>query len=350
MERVISVNMLAYLRRNGVITKQQHGFLSGRSTSTNLLETLNDWTLAINDRKSVGVAYVDFAKAFDTVCHRKLLSKLASYGINGQLLKWIESFLSCRTQQTRVGHSLSSIIQLTSGVVQGSVLGPLLFVLFINDITNLFADNNCKCKLFADDLKLYTVLETSADCALLQDKLNELCDWCNKWQLTISYKKCNVMFVGNASYNVSFSINNNCLECVDKVKDLGVIVDANLTFSDHISQVVKRALIRTNLICKCFISRNVSNLLHAFLVFVRPVLEYASCVWSPHYISDIQKIESVQRRFTKRLPGYDTLDYKSRLTKLGIESLETRRLRQDLMLTYKIVFGLVDESASDFLP
>jgi len=311
------------------------------------LETLNDWTLAINDRKSVGVAYVDFAKAFDTVCHRKLLTKLSSCGISGQLLKWIESFLSCRTQQTRVGQSLSSIIELTSGVVQGSVLGPLLFVLFINDITNLFSDN-CKCKLFADDLKLYTVLETIEDCALLQSKLNELCDWCNRWQLTISYKKCNVMFVGSSSYNVNFNINNNVLEAVDKVKDLGVIVDASLTFSDHISQVVKRAFIRSNLICKCFISRNVDNLLQAFLVYVRPVLEYASCVWSPHYIGDIQKIESVQRRFTKRLPGYDTFDYKSRLTKLGIESLEMRRLRQDLIFTYKIVFGLVDQSANNF--
>jgi len=233
-------------------------------------------------------------------------------------------------------------------VVQGSVLGPLLFVLFINDVTNLFADGSCKCKLFADDMKLYSVLETSTDCALLQDKLNELYDWCNMWQLTISYKKCNVMFVGNSSYNVNFSISGNVLETVDKVKDLGVIVDDSLTFSDHISQVVKRAFIRTNLICKCFISRNVDNLLQAFLVYVRPILEYASCVWSPHYIGDIQKIESVQRRFTKRLPGYDTLDYKSRLTKLGIETLETRRLRQDLIFTYKIVFGLVDQSANDF--
>jgi hypothetical protein len=247
-----------------------------------------------------------------------------------------------------VGQSLSSIIELTSGVVQGSVLGPLLFVLFINDITDLFADNNCKCKLFADDLKLYTVLETSTDCALLQGKLNELYDWCNKWQLTISYKKCNVMFVGNSTYNVTFNINANVLDAVDKVKDLGVIVDAKLTFSDHINQLVKRAFIRSNLICKCFISRNVDNLLQAFLVYVRPILEYASCVWSPHYIGDIQKIESVQRRFTKRLPGYDTLDYKSRLTKLGIESLEMRRLRQDLIFTYKIVFGLVNQTADNF--
>jgi hypothetical protein len=136
MERVVNSSMLAYLRRHGVISRQQHGFLSGRSTTSNLLETLNDWTLTINDKKSVGAEYIDFAKAFDSVCGAKLLKKLASYGIGGQLLEWIESFLHCRTQQTRVGHTLSTNAALSSGIVQGSVIGPLLFVLFINDIAD----------------------------------------------------------------------------------------------------------------------------------------------------------------------------------------------------------------------
>jgi hypothetical protein len=175
MERVVNSSMLAYLRRHGVISRQQHGFLSGRSTTSNLLETLNDWTLTINDKKSVGAVYIDFAKAFDSVCGAKLLKKLASYGIGGQLLEWIESFLHCRTQQTRVGHTLSTNAALSSGIVQGSVIGPLLFVLFINDIADLFKDSRCTCKLYADDLKLYTVLETDSDCTFLQGKLTEIC-------------------------------------------------------------------------------------------------------------------------------------------------------------------------------
>ena len=132
------------------------------------------------------------------------------------------------------------------------------------------------------------------------------------------------------------------------MRDLGVIVDSQLTFNAHVNQVVARAFVRTNLICKCFMSRNVANLLRAYLVYVRPILEYASCVWSPHYVGQTTQIESVQRRFTKRLPGFAALDYQSRLAKLGIESLEIRRLRQDLVYTYKILFGLVNQSATDF--
>jgi len=350
MERVVSSSMLTYLRQHGVISRQQHGFLSGRSTSSNLLETLNDWTLSINDKKSVGAVYIDYAKAFDSVCHAKLITKLAGYGIGGQLLKWIECFLHCRTQQTRVGHTLSSSLELTSGVVQGSVIGPLLFVLFTNDVAKLFNCNNCTCKLFADDLKLYSVLETDSDCDALQNKLSELCDWSDKWQLTVSIKKCNMIYVGSSSFRpaVDFNLRGNILPVVNSCRDLGIIVDSNLTFNAHINQVVSRAFIRANLIHKCFMSRSVINLKRAFVVYVRPLLEYASCVWSPHHLGQIKQIESVQRRFTKRLPGYAALDYRSRLLKLGLESLEIRRLRQDLIFVYKMLFELVDLSFGDF--
>ena len=145
MERVIVKQTLGFLRKHGVINAHQHGFLSGRSTTTNLLESVNDWTLAINDRKSVGAVYIDYKRAFDCVSHSKLLLKLRSYGISGQLFNWIANFLQNRTQQTRVGSSLSNITDLTSGVVQGSVIGPLLFVLFINDVACLFNDSSCVC-------------------------------------------------------------------------------------------------------------------------------------------------------------------------------------------------------------
>ena len=127
MKRVIVSDIVNYLRHHGVISMQQHGFLSGRSTTSNLLETFKDWTLASNDKNSVAVANIDFAKAFDTVCHSKLQCKLQSYRITGCLLSWICSFLNGRTQQTRIGKSLTTITSLSSGVVQGSVIGPLLF-------------------------------------------------------------------------------------------------------------------------------------------------------------------------------------------------------------------------------
>ena len=130
-------DLLVYLRCNGVISKQQHGFLSRRSTSTNLLEVLRDWTLAINDMKGVHVAYIDYAGAFDTVSHAKLFHKLTAYSITATLLDWIKSLLSERTQQTRIGNSVSCSTVLTSGVIQGSVLGTLLFILFVNDLPDV---------------------------------------------------------------------------------------------------------------------------------------------------------------------------------------------------------------------
>ena len=150
-----------------LISHQQHGFLRRRSTTTNLLESLNDWTLTLEGKDGVTVAYIDFAKAFDSVSHQKLCHKLLGYGISGDTLTWIENFLSERTQCTRVNGSLSSCRQLLSGVIQGSCLGPILFVLYINDIVKLF-DEQCTCKLYADDLKLYTCANFSDSASMLQ--------------------------------------------------------------------------------------------------------------------------------------------------------------------------------------
>lgn len=350
MERVIVADLLLYLRQHGVISRQQHGFLAGRSTSSNLLETINDWTLAVNDKKSVTAAYVDFAKAFDTVCQNKLLLKLQAYGIAGPLFNWIQSFLSNRTQQTRIGSSLSAVTKLTSGVVQGSVIGPLLFVLFINDIAQLLqtSSSTCVCKLYADDLKLYSTIETDADYDLLQNGLNLICSWSNTWQLKISYAKCNVMFIGNGSSATNLLLDNYVLPVVNTVKDLGVVIDSRLTFDAHIQQMVAKAFSRANLIHKCFMSRDTTTLLRAFVVYVRPLLEYASSVWSPYHVGQIRSIENVQRKFTKRLPGLTNMEYRDRLLRLGIDSLEIRRLRQDLIYTYKVVFGLVDRACDSF--
>ena len=128
-----------------------------------------------------------FKRAFDSVSHFKLFTKLQAYGISGVLSCWIRNFLHCRTQQTRVGNTLSNITNLISGVVQGSVLGPLLFVIFVNDIAQLFTDNTCTCKLYADDLKLYTVLHTNTDCCVRQSKLNEVCEWSKMAIMYIAY-------------------------------------------------------------------------------------------------------------------------------------------------------------------
>lgn len=234
------------------------------------------------------------------------------------------------------------------GVIQGSVLGPLLFLLFINDISRVLCDSCCTCKLYADDLKLYTKLDINEDSGVLQSKLHALCEWSDMWQLRISHKKCAVMIVPHHPDNsVCLQIGNEPIPFVNEFKDLGVIIDSNVKFNTHINTIVARASSRANLIHKCFISKDVQTLKRAFITYVRPILEYASCIWSPFHSADILRIEAVQRRFTKRLPGFRHMSYITRCNSLNIETLELRRLRSDLLLTYKILFGLVDIVAAD---
>ena len=151
MERAVTEDITNYMLKNNLISSQQHGFLSKRSTLTNLLETMDDWSISINNKQLQTAIYIDFSKAFDTVSHSKLLIKLNSYGIRGDLLSLIGDFLSDRTQRTRVGSRLSTSTTLTSGIVQGSCLGPLMFVIYINDVTRIFGEK-ITAKLYADDM------------------------------------------------------------------------------------------------------------------------------------------------------------------------------------------------------
>ena len=343
MERVIAVDMTNYLLTNKLLNPSQHGFLSKRSTLTNLIESVNDWTISIENKVHNRVAYIDFSRAFDSVSHAKLLHKLKSYGIDGVLLDWIADFLSERLHCTRVGNVLSSPCFIRSGVVQGSCLGPLLFLVYINDLMDLFnADVNCK--LYADDVKLYTEIMSVNDMFCFQDCLDSLYQWSDVWQLSISCQKCCIIDVGKpviASNECRCFLGTEFVREPECVSDLGVTIDKKLCFNEHIANITRKAHQRANLIHRCFTSKNIDLLVKAFKTYVRPMLEYNSPVWSPSLKKDIILVESVQRRFTKRLPGLSIMTYHSRLKLLNLESLELRRLRSDLSLVYKILFGIV---------
>jgi len=352
MERVIVSDVTAYMSENGFITKEQHGFLRAKSTETNLLETLSDWTVAIDNKQTQTVVYVDFSKAFDTVSHAKLLIKLKGYGISGDLLNIITDFLAGRSQRTRVGQHLSSSKYLSSSIVQGSCLGPLLFLIFINDIAKIF-DTTVTPKLYADDLKIYTSIESNVDNNRLQQNVDRLTQWAKTWQLTISIKKCQTMHISRKRdkilWTTTFNIESSPLPNCDIVRDLGVEVDSNLSFSQHISHIVSKALSRSYLLSRSFTSRDTSTLVKAFKIYVRPIVEYCSTVWSPHLAKDIDLLESVQRRFTKHLPGLRKTSYPERLKRTGLERLDVRRLRYDLIMTYKILFGIIRVDSAQFL-
>lgn len=188
LERIIATELTDNLQKAKLLDANQHGFIRGKSTVTNLIESIGDWTEAMDSQRTTTIIYIDFKKAFDSVPHQKLILKLKLYGISGNLLSLITNFLSYRTQKTKVGSSVSEMRNVNSGVIQGSSLGPLLFLLYINDISSIF-QSSTSVKIFADDFKLYACTKTLIDEFKLQNDLNKLYIWSQKWQLPISIKK-----------------------------------------------------------------------------------------------------------------------------------------------------------------
>jgi len=232
MESIIKDSLISYLLENKLISKQQHGFLSKHSTCSQLLECVNDWSLELNFRHSVDVAYIDSQKAFDSVVHSKLCHKLKAYGVAGNLYAWLSDFLTNRVQAVKVNNKFSHNIPVSSGVPQGSVLGPALFLLYINDLVDIFG-NSLSVKLFADDVKIYSVINNIDDTYLLQSGLDALYIWSNVWQLPISLQKCSILHLGRTNFIISYNINNVFLPDVKEVTDLCVLVDSNIRFNKH---------------------------------------------------------------------------------------------------------------------
>ena len=340
---------MKYLLENSLITRHQHGFISKRSTCTQLLECIQDWQFEITNKITTDVLYVDFARAFDSVVHSKLLVKLKSYGIGYELLNWFENFLTGRSQMVAIDGHLSTSVNVISGVPQGSVIGPILFILFSNDIVDILPDS-VHCKLFADDIKLYSSVDISLPINSLHVALDLIVEWANIWQLPINASKCNVLHLGSrfVQSSAEYFIKQQKIVRLSEVRDLGILLDDDLRFKHHISQITTKAYQRIAVIFRGFCTRNETFLMRAYKTYIRPILEYCTQIWNPYLIGEIVEIEKVQKYFTKRLPGMKTLNYNDRLQRLKLEILELRRLKADLMMYYKIVHEMVDLKFDDF--
>jgi hypothetical protein len=347
LEAIFKKEILEYLLSNNLISSKQHGFLSRRSTLTNLIKTLNDWNLARRDKKNIHAVYTDFSKAFDTVSHQKLIYKLRSYGFEGEVLRWLQGFLSDRSQFVSIQNGSSRTCSVTSGVPQGTVLGPLLFLLFINDVPEVL--KHSKITLYADDAKLFRAEDLkTVSSNLLQEDLHSFHRWSNEWQLTLAVQKCSVFIFGSPVDAPDYRLGETVLEVMKDINDLGVVLSQNQKSSVHCSKIARKCNIRAANIFRSFKCRKRRFLVDMFSKFVRPSLEYASQVWSPYLLKDIDCIESVQRRFTKRVPGLRHMSYPDRLRELSMESLESRRLKADLLLTFKIIHQKIDLNFDDY--
>ena len=244
--------------------------------------------------------------------------------------------MSPRTQRVRVDGVLSDAVEVLSGVPQGSVLGPLLFIIYIDTLSDGILDG--LLSLFADDSRLGQSVICKDDVASLQASLDVIHNWSLNWQLPLSPEKCEVMSFGGV-LNETYYLGGSPLENVNKHRDLGITVCEDLSFSTHCALIAAKGHQQAYLLRKCFTHSCAEALVQVFKTYVRPILEYNSAVWSPYLVSDIKKIENVQRRFTKYLPGMRGLLYAERLAALSLESLLFRRRMTNLHICYLLVRG-----------
>ena len=345
LESIIRDNVLLHLREYHLINRSQHGFWAHRSCLTNLLEFLETITKLIDEGHNVDVIYLDFSKAFDKVPHVRLMSKVRAHGIVGEIADWIEEWLTNRKQRVVLNGKESSWADVLSGVPQGSVLGPILFLIYINDIDDAIDCAITIMKKFADDTKIASVADHRSQCDKLQDQLDALSRWSQIWQMSFNTDKCVVMHLGTNNSLHQYCMDGVPLKVTECEKDIGVYVQPSLKPSYHIAEAVKTANRVLGMLSKNFTFRDRYHFIKLYQQRVRCHLEYAVQVWNPWLAQDIENIESVQKRAIRMCRGLSGT-YKEKLKAVGLTTLCERRVRGDMIQTFKILQGIDDVDAS----
>ena len=346
-ERIMRKKLVAHLETNNLLCSKQHGFRSGRSCLTQLLHHFDDVLESLMSNADFDSIYLDYAKAFDKVDHRLLIKKLRLYGINETIVKWIESFLSDRKQAVVVDGQLSFLALIISGVPQGTVLGPILFLIFINDIEHCITNSIIRC--FADDTRVSIAVSCEQDVSALQDDLINVIQWSERNNMALHKDKFEYMchrhngrnplvelpFVSELyQYSVSETLS---LAPVGQLRDLGVLVSDDLSWTPHIKAIANKARQKAAWVLSVFQTRSPVIMLTLYKSMVRSLVEYCCPLWNPLGIGDIQELESVQKAFTARINGMRDLHYWDRLQRLSLMSLQRRRERYVLLHMWKIL-------------
>ena len=342
MESLIRDVIVKHLSDHSLIRASQHGFMSGRSTVTNLLAYMETLIKLLDDGHAVDVLYLDFAKAFDKVPHARLMAKCRGLGLGGRLLDWIEKWLSDRKQRVILNGCFSSWADVLSGVPQGSVLGPTLFIIFINDIDLAMEVTGSFLFKFADDTKVGMVVESEEQRDMLQAGIDRLELWSQDWQMLFNTSKCHMLHLGNKNKEFEYTMGGRVLDKVDSEKDVGVLVHQSLKPSLQCAKAAAKANQVLGQLARAVTYRDKQTFLKLYTVYVRPHLEYAVASWCPWSKGDKEILEKVQRRAVNMVSNFKSKDYEKKLAEAGMISLEQRRERGDLIVMYRIMTGKDD--------
>ena len=345
-ERLLANHILSYLECNNLLDTRQFGFRKGRSTEDQLLLSYGKIAREVDRGRLVDAVYLDYSKAFDVLSHTVLLAKAASIGFSPEVLGWIESFLIGRSMQVSVNGVSSEARTVVSGVPQGSVLGPLLFITYVNSLGVNF---NCEWYSYADDLKLFATKSREASTAIdnsLQSDLNNLSAISTSWNLNLNPSKCVLIRFGTKNYSdgddSGYMLGGTSLKLVKTHKDLGVLVDSSLRFHLHIGEVVRKSSGLANQLLRSTVCRSPIFMITLFISHIRPILDYCSTLWNQGYLGDVRRLESVQRRWTSNVIGMEGLNYSDRLRRLNLYSIQGRLLRTDLIKVWKSFCPIVE--------
>ena len=351
-ERVIANHLYDYLTSNDLINQNQSGFIPGDSCELQLLNVYDSLVKSLDHKDETVIVFCDISKAFDRVWHDGLIHKIETYGITGDLLTWLNNYLRCRKQRVTLNGISSSWLPLKAGVPQGSVLGPLLFLLYINDIADGLQSN---IHLFADDVVLYLAKKTIHEAIpTVQSDLNHIESWARQWVIKFSPTKSEMMVITRRKQDLPTNMINFCgsvLRRVDQHKHLGLFISQDLCWHSHIEMISNKASNRLLLLkrLKYVLDRHTLQILYKS--FIRPLLEYASAVWDNCTEYEKHKLESIQYKAALVVSGAMKGTGRTNLyEELAWETLESRRARRKLVIFHSMVYSYCPRHLQLLLP